>query len=184
MKKKPRGYSAQLVCNKNKLAVVKWSDNKVVTFISSYIDSYPIEKIKRYSKESKSKVDVACPQVVKEYNKYMGGVDLADMLISLYRTPLKSRRWYLGIFAQLLDMCINNAWLLYRRDNRPKISLKDFRYDVYESLRASGRIIEQPGDLVDIANVRKIQKPKPVTNRPVDSVRFDNLGHFPDIQEK
>ncbi|KAF9794047.1 hypothetical protein SFRURICE_001515 [Spodoptera frugiperda] len=36
-KKKKRGSSAQVVCNKNKLAVVKWHDNKVVTLISSYM---------------------------------------------------------------------------------------------------------------------------------------------------
>ncbi|KAF9414080.1 hypothetical protein HW555_007909 [Spodoptera exigua] len=55
MKKKKRGSSAQVVCNKNKLAVVKWNDNKVVTLISSYIDSHPIETIKRYDKDEKKK---------------------------------------------------------------------------------------------------------------------------------
>lgn len=98
-----------MVCNKNKLAVVKWHDNKVVTLISSYIDSHPIETMKRYDKDEKKKIDVECPQIVKHYNKHMGGVDLADMLISLYRTPFKSHRWYLGIFSQLIDMCINNS---------------------------------------------------------------------------
>ena len=45
----------------------------------------------------------------------MGGVDLADMLISLYRTPYKTRRWYLRVVVHLLDICKVNAWLLYRR---------------------------------------------------------------------
>lgn len=111
MKKKERGSYAQVVGNKNKLAIVKWNDNKPVTLISTYVAAEPIHKIKRYSKEKK--VDVECPQIVKDYNKHMGGVDLADMLISLYRTPLKTRRWYLGIFAQLIDICVNNGWLLY-----------------------------------------------------------------------
>lgn len=33
--------------------------------------------------------------VIKEYNTHIGGVDLAGMLISLYRIEIKSRRWYL-----------------------------------------------------------------------------------------
>lgn len=90
VKKKPRGYSAQVVCNKNKLAVVKWHDNKVVTMISSFVDSYPMEKIKRYSKTDKKRVDVDCPQLVKLYNKHMGGVDLADIIISLMANILIS----------------------------------------------------------------------------------------------
>lgn len=121
MKKKQRGYSTRVVCNTNKLAVVKRYDNKVVTLISSYIDSQPIETIKRFSKESRTKADVPCPQVVKQYNKNMGGVDLADMLISLYRTPFKSRRWYLGIFSQLIDMCINNAWIVNKKSERKEV---------------------------------------------------------------
>ncbi|XP_037299722.1 piggyBac transposable element-derived protein 2-like isoform X2 [Manduca sexta] len=177
LKKKKRGSSAQVVCNKNKLAVVKWNDNKVVTLISTYIDSYPLETIKRYDKDEKKKVDVECPQVVKHYNKHMGGVDLADMLISLYRTPFKSHRWYLGIFSQLVDMCINNAWLLHRRDGK-KTSLKDFRFELFDGLSKSNRIGTNQNVTDDIGENLKIHKP--VSVRPTDSVRFDNTGHLPE----
>ncbi|XP_061382924.1 piggyBac transposable element-derived protein 2-like [Danaus plexippus] len=177
LKKKKRGSSAQVVCNKNKLAVVKWNDNKVVTLISTYIDSYPLETIKRYDKDEKKKVDVECPQVVKHYNKHMGGVDLADMLISLYRTPFKSHRWYLGIFSQLVDMCINNAWLLHRRDGK-KTSLKDFRFELFDGLSKSNRIGTNQNVTDDIGENLKIHKP--VSVRPTDSVRFDNTGDLPE----
>lgn len=80
LKKKERGSYSQVVCNNNKLAVVRWNDNKCVTLISSYTNSEPVQKIKRYSKDAKRKVDMDCPNVVKNYNKHMGGVDLADML--------------------------------------------------------------------------------------------------------
>ncbi|XP_053603783.1 LOW QUALITY PROTEIN: piggyBac transposable element-derived protein 2-like [Plodia interpunctella] len=140
LKKKGRGSFSQVVCNENKISVVKWFDNKQVTLVSSYTDAYPLEKIKRCCKESKGRVDVTCPQIVKHYNRHMGGVDLADMLISLYRTGIKSHRWYMNFFSQLLDICINNAWLLRRRHNKMKhtVPLKDglkkFRYEVYAGL--------------------------------------------------
>ena len=58
---------------------------------------------------------VDCHDIVKQYNGAMGGVDLADMLISLYRTPWKSKRWYLRVLVHCMDICKVNAWLLYRR---------------------------------------------------------------------
>ncbi|KAF6201611.1 hypothetical protein GE061_004003 [Apolygus lucorum] len=54
---------------------------------------------------------------LKNVTEHMGCVDLSDMLIALYRTPLRSHRWYLALFAQLLDICVDNAWLMYRRMN-------------------------------------------------------------------
>ncbi|CAH0728216.1 unnamed protein product, partial [Brenthis ino] len=91
MKKKQRGTFSQVVCNANKLVIVRWSDNKPVTLISSFVGSEPVQKIKRYCKEQRQKIEVDCPQIVCEYNKHMGGVDLADMLISLYKVPFKTR---------------------------------------------------------------------------------------------
>ena len=44
----------------------------------------------------------------------MGGVYLADMLISLYRTKVKTKRWYIKVFWRLLDISNVNAWNLYR----------------------------------------------------------------------
>lgn len=80
LSKKGRGASKQVVCNNNRIAVVKWFDNKVVTLASSFVASYPLGKIQRYCKESKAKTEVNCPRIVKEYNAHMGGVDLADVL--------------------------------------------------------------------------------------------------------
>ena len=57
---------------------------------------------------------VDCTDIVKQYNGAIGGVDLADMLVSLYCTPWKSKRWYLRVLVHSVDICKVNAWLLYR----------------------------------------------------------------------
>ena len=56
-----------------------------------------------------------CPEIVKDYSEAMASVDLADMPVSLYRTNIKSKRWYLKIIFHCIDICKVNGWLLYRR---------------------------------------------------------------------
>ncbi|XP_030257616.1 piggyBac transposable element-derived protein 3-like [Sparus aurata] len=124
--------------NDAKLAVVKWADSKTVTLVSSCASVNPVGQVRRYSKEEKKKISVPCPKIVSEYNTHMGGVDLADTMIALYRTPAKSHRWYLAIFWQMVDIAVNNAWLLHRRDAAPlgqkRHCLKNFRLDVAKGL--------------------------------------------------
>lgn len=177
MKKKERGSYVEATCKQNRLAVVRWNDNKAVTFISSFVASMPVEKIQRYSKDAKKRVDVQCPQIVRQYNKHMGGVDLADMLISLYKTRLKSRRWYLGIFAQMIDICINNAWLMHRDTTEKKMPLKMFRYEVFESLLMENRCAKRQRN--EAPRVTKAH-----AARPSSPVRYDNMGHFPSTMDE
>ncbi|KAH9642115.1 hypothetical protein HF086_007425 [Spodoptera exigua] len=139
-----------------------------------------MEKIKRYSKEEKGKVDVDCPQIVKEYNKQMGGVDLADMLVALYRIPMKTRRWYMGIFVQLADILINNAWLMYRQTR--KISLKQFRRELYDDLISLGKSENRSHDAKSKALAMGATT-NPTKPRPPDEVKFDEVGHFPQFGE-
>ena len=43
------------------------------------------------------------PENVKEYDESMGGMDLNDMLISLYRMDIQTRkRWYLKIISHMV----------------------------------------------------------------------------------
>ncbi len=47
--------------------------------------------------------------MVNEYNKFMEGVDLCDMLLSLYRIRLKSNKWYMSVFYYLVKVSVTNA---------------------------------------------------------------------------
>ncbi|RXN11698.1 piggyBac transposable element-derived 3-like protein [Labeo rohita] len=50
-----------------------------------------------------------------DYNQHMGGVDLLDSLIALYRTKIRSKKWYHRLFFHFLDMIVVTCWLLYKR---------------------------------------------------------------------
>lgn len=197
LQKKGRGTFQQIVDNTRKIVIVKWIDNKPVLLCSSFVDAYPLSIAKRYQKSknqeivqgtsSTKKIDVACPHIVKEYNAHMGGVDLADMLVALYRTYFKTHRWYLAIFSQMLDICVNNAWLFYRRESHLRgeksvKKLKDFRLEIASSLLLKNRKRGRPLSSEIPRPEKKIKNP--VAPRPKKDVRYDDSGHFPTFVSK
>ena len=53
------------------------------------------------------------PKVTEAYNEHMGGVDLIDMLISLYQINVGSKKYYIKIIFHPIDLSVVNVWLLY-----------------------------------------------------------------------
>ena len=104
--------SMDYLCDINSnITVTKWLDNGVVQLLSTYVPVVYGEDVRRWSKTEKRIIDVKCPIVVHEYNKYMGGVDLCDMLLSLYRIRIGTKKWCLVYYC--LGIAIVNAWLVY-----------------------------------------------------------------------
>ena len=99
------------------LRVVKWIDTKGETFLTPFDSAYPLSTVKRFDKSAKSRIDVLRPKSVTTYNSLMGGVDLLDSLIALYRVKLRSKKYYLRIFFHFVDMVTVNCKLLYRQGN-------------------------------------------------------------------
>jgi len=116
-----------------------------VHVISNYIRPFPVNNVKRWSAVSqKGKVDVPRPASTAEYNSYMEGIDLHDMLVELYCINIRVRRFYLRIIHHLIEMCVVNAWLLYRRhcvqlNVKKHISLLKFKSEVAHTLILSGK---------------------------------------------
>ncbi|XP_065204445.1 piggyBac transposable element-derived protein 3-like [Planococcus citri] len=186
LKKRKRGAYDFKTDNQKKVTVVKWYDNKCVTLISSHLGIHPLEEVKRYNKEKRTKMPVACPKLIKEYNQHMGGVDLADMLIALYRMNMKTHRWYFSIFSQLLDICVNNAWLTYRRNmeakNEKKImKLKEFRNSIANSLISSNKTkVGRPLTMEAHCKQHGTRtKQSPKIAHPTPDIRLDNIDHYP-----
>uniref|UniRef100_W5MXA2 PiggyBac transposable element-derived protein domain-containing protein n=1 Tax=Lepisosteus oculatus TaxID=7918 RepID=W5MXA2_LEPOC len=177
--KRGRGSFDYRVDNDAQLAIVKWADSKTVTLVSTCASVMPVDEVKRFSNKKGRQISVPCPQIVAEYNHHMGGVDLADMMIALYRTPAKSHRWYLSIFWQLIDIAVNNAWLLYRRDATAigpgKLNkLKSFRLDVAKGLIYPGNESDAP--------VRVVKQPK--VPWPIGEMHYDVNSHYPILSVK
>lgn len=74
-----RGKYEMMFCKEANLLALKWIDNKSVHMVSSIINS-GVSRVERRKKGQKEKIKIDCPELVRSYNKYMGGVDLHDCL--------------------------------------------------------------------------------------------------------
>ncbi|GFO49344.1 PiggyBac transposable element-derived protein 4 [Plakobranchus ocellatus] len=73
------------------LLFCKWMDKKAVTTASNYYGTAPTS-VKSTQKDG-TRDQAACPEAVRDYNMYMGGVDMADMFLSSYGLNRKSKKW-------------------------------------------------------------------------------------------
>jgi len=94
--------------NENNIVVMKWKDKRNVLMLSTtHKDNLVATTNKRVQQLFK-------PQMVLDYNKAKGFVDISD-LRSSYHSPLRrSLKWYKKIaFEILLNTCLLNAITLY-----------------------------------------------------------------------
>jgi DNA excision repair protein ERCC-6 len=76
---------------KNEICAVRWNDNSVVTVLTNVGAINPLVIAKRYNRKEKKTVNVQQPNVIQDYIKNMGGVDLHDNGIANYRIRVKGK---------------------------------------------------------------------------------------------
>ena len=119
--------------------------NKCVKLLFSYKECDAVDFAKkRWSLSNKAYIQAPRLDIISEYNSIIGGVDLHDMLVALYKTKVGVNKYYIRILYQLLDVCIVNTWLIYFREcsnlNIIKhTALHDFRSELAESLIKSNK---------------------------------------------
>ena len=148
---------------------MRWIDNKAVQLASNYIRTELGNKLKRWSCQDKKRIDVECPTMVHQYNNFMVGVDLNDMLLSLYRIRLRSKKWYWPIIVYCIKLAVTNSWLLYRRHSmliqpgkRHKLFLLQFQAEIAYSLSTIGKV------------TKKVQEHKKTWSSIITTVGFSN----------
>ena len=174
MKKKDRGYNDHMVSSETNVLVCQWLDNKVVSVASNIHSLNPTHMVKCYNCKEKRHIEVSCPHLIKQYNRNMGGVDKCDMLMSLYRNAMKSNKWYKRIMFHLFDMCVVNAWLLYRASRGATICLAKFKLDIAHVLLK----FEEP-EAHDVVPQGGNGRNAVFANMVNADARYDRVDHFP-----
>uniref|UniRef100_A0A8C5WHF7 Sp3 transcription factor n=2 Tax=Tetrapoda TaxID=32523 RepID=A0A8C5WHF7_9ANUR len=186
--KRGRGSCDFRINHKNGVVVCKWMDRRVVSLASNYVGTEPMGSCRRFDQKNKQHITVARPLIVQEYNNTVGGTDKTDMFLSLYRTFIKTRKWYLRLVFHLLDICVVNAWVAYR-SLEGEMGLLMFKLLISRSLMRTEMFEKQAfiGDM-QITNplINEDEEPERKKRKTVahvsaipPDVRKDCLNHWP-----
>ncbi len=89
-RKSPRGSIRWI--RQGSLLFTKWMDTREVSVYTTLHTAYLGDTVKRVCKSSSGykNVDVPVPTAVKDYNRFLGGVDLSDQFIGYYSSWKKT----------------------------------------------------------------------------------------------
>ena len=154
-----RGIAVTIVLD-NKVHCFVWLDKKPVFFIDTLFGRTAFCTVPRGLPDGTS-IRVDCPEAVKAYNENMGGVDLADQMRRFYTcTHKSSRRWYLRLFWFLLDVAVDNAFILEcsLRPAGGRRKSKEFRKELATHLLSRHNSRQRAGRQVQNAPARLLQR--------------------------
>ncbi|XP_058801271.1 piggyBac transposable element-derived protein 3-like [Phymastichus coffea] len=136
-KKAARGTVSVKHEEKSGLNFITVMDSKPVSILSTVAGVEPLSSTKRYSKESKSKIEIPFPMANKLYNKHMGGVDLHDGHCSNLMPCLRAKKWTWAMFLRLIQSSLTNALVLHNLSSiEKKIGSKDIALAIAEKYLA------------------------------------------------
>ena len=95
VKKAERGTCSSVEDRQNNISLVKWNDNNQVTLITNLKDNvlFEVKNCKRWKMKERKRTYVPQPNLIKLYNKKMGGINLFDKLRVLYRIRIRLKQW-------------------------------------------------------------------------------------------
>lgn len=135
-KEMKKGDVDALQTTDRKLNAVKWMDSRSVTVLSNCEPAQTKTNVQRRQKGQAEKMPLAIPTMVKTYNTFMGGVDVADQVKGTYAIDIRSRfKYYLRIAFDVLDTAVVNGYANYKTLNQDsKLSHLQFRQAVVRGL--------------------------------------------------
>ena len=98
---KERGWYEEKFQANKKICITRWNNNKAVTVGSNVLGAEPSHTAVRYNRKERKHVQIKQPNVMKQYNKHMGSVDLADNMVANYRIGIRGKKMVVAYFFKL-----------------------------------------------------------------------------------
>jgi hypothetical protein len=99
-------------------------------------------------------IEIDCPKAIKDFNKFIRGVDRFNQRMSCYLFDRKSRRNWLRLFIFFFDASLANSYICYNQLAQNKLSYLNYLVSVAESLCSGAERVNPgrpPSDKVRIA---------------------------------
>jgi DNA polymerase III epsilon subunit-like protein len=105
--------------------LVCWRDRNMVYCLSNDSNNFEFDECSRRGEGGI--IRIPRPISIANYNKYMGGVDLADMRrLHCNSTIMGQNRWWLKLFFYLLDVGTSNALVLYNESMKMRLETAQY----------------------------------------------------------
>ena len=118
--------------------------------MSTFAAIDPVKEVQRWDRKLMQNITVSCPSIIVLYNSFMGGVDLLDALLALYRNPIRSKKWYHRLLFHIFDLAVVQSWVLYVKDCEheriPKasmLSLLQFKLNIAECMLKENKSLQK-----------------------------------------
>ncbi|XP_026123350.1 piggyBac transposable element-derived protein 4 isoform X3 [Carassius auratus] len=113
-KNAPRGTMRWI--RDDSLLFVEWKDSQEVQMCSTFHKAYEGDTVQRKVKGNahRTLVEVPIPAVVLDYNRNVGTLEPSSFITGHYRVLHKPKKWYQCVFYHLLDIAVENAFILHK----------------------------------------------------------------------
>ena len=175
MKKCERGGSEIKYDKYTGVNVVSWNDNGLVTVISNSFSPESESDVERFSKKQKEVIKIKRPESIEVYNKGMGGVDLLDSRVAVYRIKIRGKKWYWPLFVNTLD-CLKAASFMSFQLANPGNDMTFLQF----IRRVTQPLLKANGHDTPIPKIGYLRQAKwKGDSRTSNDTRLDKTSHWP-----
>ena len=160
----PRGMGYYIRDNDD--VYVCWRDNSCVCVLSNEYPGHSDGVVKRSGRNESGEfqsMELPLPAAIKQYNRFMGGVDMSDQLISYHRVLRQTKKYWKTLFYHLLEICLTNAaildkWFSMEQGKKPG-TMSTFRDNIVLAIIETYGEQSTPQVLLDNFQIRHGSKP-------------------------
>lgn len=110
------------------VTVCKWKDKRDVLSISNM---HAVEMVEVPNRNGKISMK---PNIIRDYNNGMSGIDRSDQMLSYYSSLRKTIRWPKKVSLHIIEIYIHNAHKIFQKVTSSKIKLIKFREEFVVAL--------------------------------------------------
>ena len=126
---------------RDSVTLCAWRDKKLILLLYNHMDPNRLTTMQRWGDDGAT-YQLGCPQAISDYFHHARAVDVINQLHYSYLPGRKSRKCWTRLVWWLIDICILNAFRLWRVQH-PTESHLDFRmklaHELMECLPADRR---------------------------------------------